>query len=51
MIAAKCPYEEIPGIFELGNPFSREIGEKKYYATLNFNYTKNNIQGRNQAYL
>jgi len=33
VIAAKCPYDEIPGIFKCGNPFSdkreRERGEKE----------------------
>jgi len=24
VIAAKCPYDEIPGIFKRGNPFSGE---------------------------
>jgi len=27
VIAAKCPYDEIPGIFKRGNPFSGERGE------------------------
>jgi len=26
MIAAKCQYDEIPGIFKSGNPFSGERG-------------------------
>ena len=29
VIAAKCPYDEIPGIFKRGNPFSGERGEKE----------------------
>jgi len=29
VIAAKCPYDEIPGIFKRGNPFSGEIGGKE----------------------
>jgi len=28
VMAAKCPYDENPGIFKRGNPFSRERGEK-----------------------
>ena len=27
MITAKCPYDEIPGVFKRGNPFSGERGE------------------------
>jgi len=29
MIAAKCPNDEIPGIFKQGNPFSGERGLKE----------------------
>jgi len=29
VIAAKYPYDEIPGIFKQGNPFSGERGEKQ----------------------
>jgi len=29
MISAKCPYDEIPGIFKRGNPFSGERGDKE----------------------
>ena len=53
IIAAKCPYDVIPGIFEQrGNPFYGERGEKeilvfrkpiRFWASLNFNHTKNNI--------
>ena len=30
LIAAKCPYDEIPGIFKRRNPLSEEIGEKNF---------------------
>jgi len=29
VIAAMCPYDEIPGIFKRGNTFSGERGEKE----------------------
>jgi len=29
VIAAKCPYDEIPGNFKLGNLFSGERGDKE----------------------
>ena len=29
VITAKCPYDEIPGIFKRGNPFTGERGEKE----------------------
>ena len=29
VIAAKCPYDEIPVIFKQGNPFSEERGAKE----------------------
>jgi len=29
MISANCPYDEIPGIFKRGNPFSGERGDKE----------------------
>ena len=31
VIAAKYPYDEIPGGFKRGNPISGESGKKKYY--------------------
>jgi len=48
VIAAKCPYHEIPGIFKRGNPFSGKRGEIKTFhfvkpicfgTSLNFNHT------------
>ena len=29
VMAAKCPYDEIPGIFKRGNPLTGERGEKE----------------------
>jgi len=29
VIAAKCPYDEIPGTLKRGNPFTGERGEKE----------------------
>jgi len=29
VITARCPCDEIPGIFKQANPFSRERGEKE----------------------
>ena len=31
VIGAKCPYDEIPGIFKRGDPFSVEREVKKKY--------------------
>jgi len=35
VIAAKCPYDEIPSIFKRGNPFSGERWKRNTHISLN----------------
>ena len=61
VIAANCPYTEIPGIVLNEEIHSQERDVKKKYlnfdipirvwASLHFNHTHNNIQRRNQTYI